>query len=511
LFIVFKLYFTIELWQSLLFFQHVELEIDIQQQCHLHFEFHISLKSHLHWLVHCLQPTNSSMSDDDTVANELLERSREFAASVCEFPTANNRLENLLINGRTSHAEIAAHARSVCIGVHHRVVPVMRAFLQWKSNDESTPMSARALFASLSVNEFAVRLITQRPLAFLTSFDHAKLRQSGGSALDRNAFTHIGTATEAPPLNLAQYISYHEIILAALLIVSSYTLFINSGDRGNCARLSSSPFVPRGVYIGAVGARFERDDQMETLFIIVNRDRCTEANGYGPGLTSPLLAVLAPLYGVTHFPTWSEAATEYEARKSDAECRYSRVGNELFDRLAFRARIRVTLETVLLDAERRGVDSGRSAFVYLVGLGLGVWAVTRREQCALFLDELALAIAQLSLAHIGDVYIAWFPPETQRCGTARDGETLLDAQGHAVTIRFGNANPADPMPNSDSLLVATFAWDGNSYPGNEYWLGSLAASGDPAAACCSTIPEIQNPWINSNINTTHVVVLGERE
>jgi hypothetical protein len=154
----------------------------------------------------------------------------------------------------------------------------------------------------------------------------------------------------------------------------------------------------------------------------------------------------------------------------------------------------------------RAADSGRSAFVYLVGLGLGVWAVTKREQCALFLAELALAIAALSLEHVGDVYIAWFPPETQQCGTARDGDALRDARGHAVTMRFGNANPAAPMPDAESLLVATFAWDGNSFPGNEYWLGSLAASGDPAAACCSTIPEIQNAWINPHFDTEHVVI-----
>lgn len=461
------------------------------------------------------------MSDDSNdESTRILAESAHFAATICQFPTANNRLERLLSVGRTTHTEIAAHARSVRIGVHSRLVPVMRAFLNWKSlHDASSPPATAALFDALRTDAdpiaaFAVRLIKQRPLAFLTSFDHAKLRSAGaGAALDRNAFCQIGTKDELPPLVLTDYISYHEVILAALLTVSSFTVFINDGDRGNCARLSAAPFVPRGVYIGAVGARFERDDQMETLFILVNRDRSTEENGYGragerTGQFHALLGVFAPLYGVDHFPSWSEAMSAYESRTSDADCRYSRVGGELFDRLAFRARIRLTLETILFDANMRGADSGRSAFVYLVGLGLGVWAVTKREQCALFLDELALSITQHSLPHIGDVYIAWFPPETQQCGTARDGDSLRDTRGHAITIRFGNANPAAPIPSEDSLLCTTFAWDGNSFPGNEYWLGSLAASGDPAAACCSTIPEIQNAWINPNFDAAHVIQLN---
>jgi len=55
------------------------------------------------------------------------------------------------------------------------------------------------------------------------------------------------------------------------------------------------------------------------------------------------------------------------------------------------------------------------------------------------------------------------------------------------------------LEDKTKLLVAMYAWDGNSLPGNEYWMGKnyLNLSSDPATACASSIAELQNPYINS--------------
>lgn len=89
-----------------------------------------------------------------------------------------------------------------------------------------------------------------------------------------------------------------------------------------------------------------------------------------------------------------------------------------------------------------------------------------------------------------------------------DGK-LFQTKQNAITIHFSKRNTADKLTGRDTgkLLVAMYAWDGNAYPGNEYWAGPLTASGDPAAAC-STIAELQNPEINHKVSSKQLFTVG---
>jgi len=89
--------------------------------------------------------------------------------------------------------------------------------------------------------------------------------------------------------------------------------------------------------------------------------------------------------------------------------------------------------------------------------------------------------------------LSWIEEEDFEGSLLKNG-----SQVNGVNVVFSKNDPFQLInEETDALLrLCMFAWDGNSFPGNEYWMGKLSSTGDSAAACCSQIPELLNPHIN---------------
>lgn len=328
----------------------------------------------------------------------------------------------------------------------------------------------------------------------------------------------VGTAKEEPPLLLEEYLSYEEITISAFLGVSSPTFFINSGGRSNYGkRGEEGKFEERGVYIALVGARFEKLDQMESRFILQDKDLWTPERGYG-FYTMPttqeqlLLQMWARFYGVKNedgifgFPVVTKERTEMVMER-------------------YKLRIGITLETFLLEANSRGEESAKKVHAFLVGLGLGIWQFTPDQKMA-YMESLIDFVSNISIPMVEIVELSFILDSyngkskflvPSRTGAAENSQPHGHSENYELSegktcrtrdieLRLTRNDPACKR-DGDRLLVASYAWDGNAFPGNEIWRGSLSASGDPAAICCSTVGELQNAYVNPFWG--NIKILGE--
>lgn len=546
-----------------------------------------------------------------------------------QFPTAENRISvvarRLAASGvyrgeagaRRAIEEQAAGTRVV---VHEAVWELMRAFLDHK-RAYGTP-EEQALYRHMRREAFAQRLITQRPLTFMGPDDFTRLRDGTQITGTRptDVWDSVGTNTapqalachgiseetgsqgahspveafsgaeaeESRPqggndgtdaartrgcLLLADYLSYDEMQVSALLGTSTPTFFINQGGRHN--RGVPAPwgtFEPSGVYLGLVGARFERPGRMEHEWAVLRAPEEILATQHPlrsletPEAAASRVAMWMPLFGVgeeywhrevvrlrerlgdmarfgergegesaaairdtytvagtgsgagigtrTGVYTGTDAGAGTDADQlQDAIVPLPGVRFELFNGLIYKARIRITAETLLIEANARaqGDPQQRRAYVHVVGLGLGVWAVHPR-QAEWYTQAFAEALDAVRLPHIAVLDFSYF--RVSSLGRHKAGSVTDCANGNQIKVLFSKRDPADPLGRDEGgtgeergyLLVASYAWDGNAYPGNEYWVGSLDGSGDPAAVCCSTIGELQNPLINDF--SSSIAVLG---
>jgi hypothetical protein len=437
---------------------------------------------------------------------QLVVKSKAFAARI-PFPTKANLME-IFATTPALQAEVVEHAKSTHPILPSRVWSLIPKFLDYKRKCGSAV--EKQLYENMLPEEFVDRLIKKRPLAFLTADDNYLLRNKQEGM---GGFEAIGNDEEKGFLILKDYQSYFEMRLAAFISMSVPTHFINNGNRKNegIAALQGT-FEPKGILFGMVGARFEKPynvkasdllkhSQMDFSHEFITEDQNTVANGYG-NLADPHnpktleLRLWAELYQ-SQVQDGSFVLPSYEEAKADKTGRYIKVGNGFFDTLVYENRMELIIESFLLDSNEQAKKQGKKAYLHVVGLGLGVW---QKHQCQtdILLNVYAKLLQKHQLDNISNINFSWF-----------DKKRAFESLKSPINIEFSKRNHADKLAPEDQgkLLIAQYAWDSNAYPGNEYWLGNLSASGDPAAACCSMIPELQNPEINPNVGANTLIIM----
>ena len=401
------------------------------------------------------------------------------------MPTDMNTSEKLSIEEKVKLYEFSKETRPI---IHKKINVLIDDFLNCKRMYGSSV--ERNIYSKMTREEFICRLFAARPQVFYNDNDTYKLRDG---TQGHGGFEKIGTEEQKPPLIMENYLSYDEMQISALLGTASKTFFINNGNRNNLGigESSSDGYQREGVQIGAVGARFEKPGLMEWQHMMVTKDQNQLEKGYGVKESSnPLLNVWGKFYGLNEgFPTINDVEKHPE--------NYIDCGNGLFlNKAIYKERLRMSIEPCVFEAEERAKREDKKAFLHVIGLGLGVWAVNGKEQAKIMMEVYKELLEKNTFTHISDINFSWFPDEAKVVVGISEKDSQIEKNG--INLKFSKREPSAKLTGNDQdkLLVAMFAWDGNSCVGNEYWLNKLAASGDPAAVCSSYLAQLTDPSVN---------------
>ena len=249
---------------------------------------------------------------------DLVSRSEHFfKTNKIGKPTVNNFVSAL--KNDQEKEKIVEFANRAYPIIHADVDDLMQKFLSFKMRNGK--YDEKQIYEGMTVPEFTHRLLTKRPLVFFSPSDYwvDKDGNSGRRKWDEKARKD----------KLQNFLSYDEIKISALIQLSTETFLINSGSRNNKGEKGRyGSFIPEAVYVAAVGARFEKPGRMDYQDIVISElDKDTVFESYYNQ------KILQP--------------------------KPETVGKHELDFSRYKQRMKISFETFLLEANKRGADQRR--------------------------------------------------------------------------------------------------------------------------------------------------------
>ncbi|KAK9745437.1 protein of unknown function (DUF4804) [Popillia japonica] len=317
---------------------------------------------------------------DYNALDELIEASNGFPV---EFPIDTGRCK--ILKTTVSESVLLRNVNSAYPVLHEAVLPLFIDFILHKRKYGSKV--EKELYKEMNFLEFIDRLLTKRAVMFMGRLDDYILLDG---VKGRSKWETIGKDGEESPLILENCLSYDEIKLSAFLSVSSFSHFVNDGSRKNKGVVATnrSNLQEEGIIIGLIGARMKKKGYMEYQDIVIDPKQNTEANGFGLGITPSVPSVMSNFYGKTNM-TYTDFLKSKDRTKPGYFTEISK--GTYFDNMTFSKRIAISIDTLLFEANHRAKEKETSAFVHVVGIGLGVWKCSTHQE-EVFMETFAKRI-----------------------------------------------------------------------------------------------------------------------
>ncbi|CAH0714859.1 unnamed protein product, partial [Brenthis ino] len=474
------------------------------------------------------------------IIEKLIQHSKSFPIP---FPIESIRLEKLKESRPIER--LKRNILSTYPLIHEKVFLLMIQFLKYKCEHGSH--IEKELYKDKSVLSLIDRILKKRAITFVGSHDKYKLI-SGEEGVD--GWEKIGTPEQKPPLLLEDCLSYDEMKLSAMVYISGYTECINIGERLNKGIVNEDNIEEEAVIIGLIGPRFHRRGKMDYEDILITPQQNCPENGYGKVSRSffdifktrnnvqnrhakkALRDMWDDFYEVTSL-SYEDAVSQIKSDNED-QCKErfvyvpKGINKYIFDNEVYYKRLCIIAESIFIEAEFRAKERGKSAFVNVIGCGLGAWMISA-HQCDVyvltFLERVGELLENGRLDHVADVNFAYVmaspnveeifsDPQYQDEHFPKRKKIFLESKTHpngGINVQMENRQPSSKLVGRDAgkLLVLTYPWDSNAHPGNEFWFGSLYTSGDPAAACSTQVSELHNAHINPYVSFLHTRIVTD--
>ena len=378
--------------------------------------------------------------------------------------------------------------------------------------DSRTILVPEEAFSNKDEDDDAIRRrVTDRPVVFQAKSDQYVLQDkryhpSGMFDISSDAINDIeekGKDTGEPlhdakgNCNQLQQVElsfecrpYSEIAKNALVSYGGKVHLINSGGRVNMGQPKDrNSFVNMAYYVGCVGARFEKPGYMEEAYL--HEGDLTSLSESPSTEMEKTKQFAQTLYGSSSSDNLYEYTVEDNGKEQSKKLNLER----------YKQRMRMTIIPFLKYAESVGEKEQKQIYIHAVGLGTGMWApggdentvaITKLEtiQMNIYVEYMNANRGNTRIKYIDLSY--FFHKENLPVDV---GNVFISKNNPFSVIKKRRSGEDINIIDENLMIVAMYAWDGYSFPGNEYWLESLAASGDPAAASCSTIPIVHNALI----------------